>query len=118
MSNPNPTAFPHPSYRDTWTLEPMDERQVPASNGMTLRDYFATHLTPDTQAMDALSDADDQDLLQTYGTPEEIEEGFSYISPGSPMTLWNIELRASLEARGRAKLRWLEADAMLSSRSV
>lgn len=44
MSNPTNnggSAYPHPEYRDTWTDEPYDSRLIPASNGMTLRDWFA-----------------------------------------------------------------------------
>ncbi len=107
-------AFPHSS-------QPLDAQGNPMCGehsewGMTLRDYFAATLAPDARAMDALSDADDQDLLQRYGTEEEIEEGFRHVSPGKPMPVMNIVLRATLEARGRAALRLVEADAMLAAR--
>lgn len=44
------------------------------------------------------------------------EEGFAFATPGKPMAFRSIELRAMLEARGRARLRYAEADAMLAQR--
>ena len=104
-------AFPHlnPDFDGNWNKDPQ-------RGGMTLRDYFAATLAPDVRAMDSLSDADDQDLLQSYGTEEEIAEGFRYVSPGKPMPVMNIVLRAKLESKGRAVLRLMEADAMLAAR--
>jgi hypothetical protein len=85
-------------------------------SGMSLRDYFACHVQP-REETDDISRCDDQDLLEKYGTPEEIDEGFRLVLPEQSMYLRNITLRAALESRARAHLRYLEADAMLAERS-
>lgn len=84
------------------------------SSGMSLRVWFATFLTSDSHEIDAVSDCDDQDLLERFGTEEEKEEGFRFHIPNTPMLYRSIELRKTLEARARARLRLIEADAMLA----
>ncbi len=84
-------------------------------HGMFLREYLACHLhltQPDLLLQ--FSEADDQDLLQSYGTPEEQEEGFQFVGRNQPTPVASIELRQKLEARGRARLRVIEADALLA----
>lgn len=101
----NPPAFPQPAEID-----------MKGAEGMTLLDWFAGTLRLTNEDLVQFSEADDQDLLQRFGTPEEIEQGFTHVSPGQPMPVANIELRAALEARGRAALRYFEAVAMLRER--
>lgn len=105
MNNNSGPAFPvtkHP------------EQQFPYAEGMSLRAWFATFLTSDSHEIDAVSDCDDQDLLERFGTEEEKDEGFRFHLPNTPMLYRSIELRKSLEARARARLRLIEADAMIS----
>ena len=95
-----------------FTVQDLSKWQCP---GMTLRDWFAATIGhPD---IGGVSQCDDQDLLERYGTPEEIDEGFRMVLPEQPMVLRNVLLRQKLEARARAELRYLEADAMLAERS-
>lgn len=85
--------------------------------GMTLRDWFAGQALVYPSELAWYSEADDQKLLERFGTAREIEEGFDLVLLGAPMQLRNIELRAKLKARGRAYLRYLEADAMIAERT-
>lgn len=82
----------------------------------SLRDYFAGTIQLTQSELSQFSDCDDQDLLQRFGTPEDIEQGFQHVSAGRSMPVLNILLRAKLESRGRAALRYLESDAMLAAR--
>lgn len=86
--------------------------------GLTKREWFAgmAILIPITETQD-VSRCDDQDLLERFGTEEEKERGFIPVS-GQKMFIWNIELRASLESRARAILRYAEADAMVAAGEV
>lgn len=99
--------------------------------GMTLRDYFAVSLSLDTSRVEDISQCDDRDLLERFGTEEEKAEGFMFVMPnavGMERTVAgvlehrgkqyfsNIALRLRLEARARAEIRWAEADAMLAMR--
>ncbi len=81
---------------------------------MSLRDFFAATIGhPDIEGVNR---CDDQDLLERYGTPDEIDEGFRCVLPEEPMVLANVLLRQKLEARARSELRFIEADAMLLAR--
>jgi hypothetical protein len=83
---------------------------------MMLRDWFAGQaiLMPVSETQD-VSKCDDFGLLERFGTEDEKERGFLLVS-GNRQFIWNIELRATLEARARAMLRYAEADAMLAAR--
>ena len=85
--------------------------------GITLRDWFAATIRYDKDLMEDISRCDDQDLVERFGTEEEKDEYFDCVFPGQPIPFKNIELRARLEARGRALIRYREADAMLAERS-
>ena len=85
-------------------------------DGMELRDWFAGTIGhPD---IEGVSQCDDQDLLERYGTEEEKEEGFIFAVPGYPIKFKSILLRQRLEAAARAELRYIEADAMLKEREA
>ena len=85
--------------------------------GMTLRDWFAATIQYDKDIMEDISNCDDQDLIENFGLPEEKDEYFEFVCPGFPQKWKNIELRAKLEARARARIRYREADAMLVERA-
>ena len=103
------------------------------SPGMTLRDWFAGQFQISAEMDKSICEADDNDLLARYGTEAEREQGFQMVfgstSPqfrrmfanvevnGCAMPLENIVLRQKLEARVRAEMRYIEADAMLSARA-
>lgn len=105
----------------------------PHSTGMSLRDWFAGTIGFKTDEIEIISKCDDDDLLDRFGTDKEKERGFQMCFPaarslertiaGSPeiggeIPFYNIELRANLEARARAHLRYLESDAMLRAREA
>lgn len=85
--------------------------------GMTLLDWFAGRCEIEMEELSQFSQCDDQDLLQRFGTTEEIEEGFRFVSSGETQFVSNILLRALLESRGRAALRYLEAEAMIAEKT-
>lgn len=103
------------------------------ASDMSLRDFFACSLPLDTGEIEDVSKCDDNDLLERFGTEEEKQTGFEMCFPssvnckrvvagmvevGGAMPFANIELRKKLEARARAALRYMEADAMLLEREV
>jgi len=90
--------------------------ELVSASGITLRDFFASVIPYDKEIMEDISRCDDQDLIERFGTEEEKDEYFDLVPARAPMPFKNIELRTKLEARGRAKLRYLEADAMISER--
>ena len=83
--------------------------------GMSLRDYFAGKVIADTSLAEDISQCDDSDLLERFGTEDEKENGFIPVFGGRQL-FSNIELRSKLEARARARIRYNEADAMLKAR--
>ena len=103
-------AFPSCNY---------DSGAVPVlwGSGMSLRDWFAATIRYDRDIMEDISECDDQDLIENFGSPEEKDEYFEFVCPGFPQKWKNIELRAKLEARARARIRYREADAMLAERA-
>ena len=84
--------------------------------GMSLRDWFAATIQYDKDLMEDISRCDDQDLVERFGTEAEKDDYFDCVLPGAPIPFKNIELRARLEARARAVIRYREADAMLAER--
>ncbi len=102
------------------------------NDGMSLRDWFAGQFQVPAEMDKSIGQADDADLLERFGTPEEREQGFRMVfgttSPqyrhhfanveviGQAMPTENAILRQKLEARMRSALRYIEADAMLAAR--
>jgi len=80
-----------------------------------LRDWFAGQVMHDTRLAEDISQCDDSDLLDRFGTEDEKENGFLCVSRDR-QSFSNIELRLKLEARARARIRYNEADAMLKAR--
>ena len=85
-------------------------------DGMSLRDWFAATIQYNKDLTGDISRCDDQDLVERFGTESEKDEYFDCVLPGCPIPFKNIELRARLEARARAVIRYREADAMLAGR--
>ena len=102
-------AFPIVGNADSRLLE---------SYGVSIRDYFAATIQYDRDIMEDISNCDDQDLIENFGTPEEKDEYFDLVLPRRPTPWKNIELRAKLEARARARIRYREADAMMKERDA
>lgn len=86
-------------------------------DGMTLRDWFAATIPYDRYLMEDISRCDDQDLVERFGTTEEKDEYFDFVFPSGSIPFKNIELRARLESRARAVIRYREADAMIAERN-
>jgi len=89
-------------------------------SGMTLRDYFAAQAmhTPLVEFQE-VARCSVADLLEHYGT--EVEKDWGLVPTfGSemPIPVRNIKLRAKLESRMRAHLRYIEADSMLARREM
>ena len=128
MSERDFPAFPRPAGHSG-----TPGRQNNEQDGMTLRDWFAGNLHLETEILESVSKCDDADLLERFGTEAEKEEGFTICFPGArnaehnvagrpefggDVPFRNIELRQQLEARARARLRLIEADAMLAAREA
>jgi hypothetical protein len=109
MKNPDGGS----AYPDHIDLRNID---IEDYHGMTLRDWFAGTIKYDKELMENVSRCDDQDLIERFGLESEKDEYFEYVGPESDMPFKNIELRIKLEARARARLRYLEADAMIAER--
>ena len=117
-----PYAFEHDGHANISGFAP----------GMSLRDWFAGNFQIPAEMDKSIDQADDGDLLERYGTAAEREQGFRMVfgstNPqfrhmfanvevsGNAMPLENILLRQKLEARVRAEMRYIEADAMLAAR--
>lgn len=81
---------------------------------LTYRQYLLGQaLQLDSREIEDIAHLDDQDLMQRFGTETEQDAFFETVSPGAPVPWKNIELRAVLEARARARLRIIEVDALL-----
>lgn len=93
------------------------------------RDRFAAGIFLETDLLERVSQCDDADLLERFGTEEEKAEGFTLCFPGArneqhsvsgrpefggDVPYRNIELRQKLEATARAQLRAIEANAMIA----
>jgi hypothetical protein len=87
-----------------------------AESGMTIRDWFAATIQYSKDLMEDVSRCDDQDLIERFGIDSEKDEYFDFVSPERSMPFKNILLRAKLEARARACIRYAEADAMIAER--
>lgn len=85
--------------------------------GISVLDYFASQAMnlPISEIQD-VSQCDDEDLLERFGTEKEKQIGFTPVSGGNPVPFKNIELRARLESRARAEIRYIEAEAMLDKK--
>lgn len=126
-------AFPVPTVFNPHSGEACHTGQYWDGNGMTLRDWLAGQPIVPNGHLEAVSNCDDADLLERYGTEEDKEQGFTPVfgvtNPayrhafaavevaGSAMPMQNILLRQRLEARARAEIRYEEADAMLAERA-
>lgn len=138
VNNKNDGGPAFPTVKNWVTDDPSDRRSYSGvtvtEGGMLLRDWFAAQVALDSRIVEDFSECDDNDLLERFGTEEEKAEGFTTVFPGATVesrprtiagfnehkgrqTFRNIELRMILEARGRARLRYNEADAMLQERS-
>lgn len=92
---------------------PVTDGGTSLAAGMTLRDYLAAHAPCDDRGalLQAIKSMGDGELLGILGmdphTPAPTDGFMSY-------NIW----RATLEARLRARLRFIEADAMLIERKL
>jgi hypothetical protein len=85
---------------------PQPETAYPKTkvNGMTLRDWFA--------GQETLSDLDDPEAIVS----DEMAEGLAGPKPKAGWTPGNIVAMTRWEAKWRAALRYLRADAMIAER--
>lgn len=107
----------HPLYGNGGAAFPCGSDVMKSDEGMSLRDWFASTIQYDKSLMEDVSNCDDQDLIERFGTAEEKDEYFDFVLPDRPMPFKNIILRTKLEARARAAIRYLEADAMIEERN-
>jgi hypothetical protein len=109
-------AFPQPFW-DTGSGAGIVTADEVEAGGMPLRDWFAATIQYDKELMEDVSRCDDQDLVERFGLESEKDEYFDFVGPEGAMPFKNIELRIKLEARARAHIRYIEADAMIAERN-
>ena len=82
--------------------------------GISIRTAIAKDIYIAERELAQFSDADDQDLLQSFGTEAEQDFHFGFVAGSEPTLVANIVMRHKLEARGRAHLRCIEADSLIA----
>jgi len=121
MANDGGAAFPHPMTHATAVMAcPRCNRRVTAS-GMSLRDYFAAHVQADDRLVKCIRSMDDASLELFALHPDcEREEWITDVD----LTVWaalptevaKVRRRLELEANAIARVRYMQADAMLAKR--
>lgn len=91
--------------------------------GMTLRDYFAAHCQEDDRLVKCIRAMDDRALEMFALHPEsEREEWITEVDltdwHGLPNEVAKVTRRLELEARAIARVRFMQADAMLAARDT
>lgn len=114
-------AFPAP---DLGNVMYIDERK--AERGMTLRDYFAAHVQADDRLVKCIRAMDDTALTIFALHPQaEREDHITETGMLSIVPLWDaldavgkVTARLELEAKAIARVRFMQADAMLRAREA
>jgi hypothetical protein len=110
-------AFPH--YRQWEDRKGYTETDV--ADGMTLRDYFAAAVQADDRLVKCIRAMDDGalEIFALHPTVER-EEHITEINltdwAALPSEVAKIRRRLELEARAAARVRYMQADAMLKAR--
>lgn len=116
MKRPTHSAFPHGA------MDLSGGWDVGANPGMTLRDYFAAHMQADDRLVKCVRAMDDSALEIFARFPElEREEHITEVD----LTHWHtlgseaakVARRLELEAKAIARVRFMQADAMLAERA-
>jgi hypothetical protein len=92
--------------------------------GMTLRDYFAAHMQEDDRLVKCVRAMDDTALeLFALHSGAEREEAITETGMLAGSTMWHamsavekVATRLELEAKAIARVRYMQADAMLKAR--
>lgn len=103
-------AFPH-------------DGQIDYTGGMTLRDYFAAHCQEDDRLVKCIRAMDDKALEVFALNPDfEREEWITEVEltdwSALPSEVAKITRRLELEAKAIARVRFMQADAMLAARDT
>jgi len=115
MATPdNPPAFPVRGYDDPHIQH--------SAEGMTLRDYFAAHVQADDRLAKVIRAMDDTALEIFALHPEcEREEWIGEVNLTTwailPSEVAKVARRLELEAYALARVRYMQADAMLAERA-
>lgn len=97
----------------------------PAQDGMTLRDYFAANVQADDRLVKCVRAMDDValEIFALHPTAER-EEHITETGPLEGATRWHgmtevqkVTARLELEAKAIARVRFMQADAMLRARN-
>lgn len=118
MSNDDGSAFPE--MRKEWNPE-YGEREYVTSGGMSLRDYFAAHAQADDRLVKCVRAMDDKALEVFAQYPGvEREEWITEVEltdwAALPDAVTKVARRLELEAKAIARVRYMQADAMLNAR--
>lgn len=106
-------AFPTPEF--------FDEKQIGMWHGMTLRDYFAAQCQADDRLVKVVRAMDDSalEIFALHPTCER-EEHITDIDLTDwlalPTEVAKVARRLELEARAIARVRYMQADAMIAQR--
>lgn len=100
---------------------PWGDRHVDASSGMSLRDYFAAQVQADDRLVKCIRAMDDAALELFALHPDcEREEHITDVDltcwAALPSEVAKVARRLELEARAIARVRYMQADAMLAAR--
>lgn len=125
MSEPDHAmpAFPQPCTRDGYAA---NSPYGMAGGGLSMRDYFATHVQADDRLVKCIRAMDDVALELFAVAPDvEREEWITETGPLEGKTKWHamtevekVTARLQLEAKAIAKVRFMQADAMLEAREA
>jgi hypothetical protein len=100
------------------------EQLSQSTEGMTLRDYFAAHMQEDDRLVKCVRAMDDTALeLFALHPGAEREEAITETGMLAGSTMWHamsavekVAARLELEAKAIARVRYMQADAMLKAR--
>lgn len=132
MTDHNEPAFPgirgeNGCGNETRTITPNgDNLWVEHNQGITIRDYFAAHCQEDDRLVKCIRAMDDESLEIFARFPElEREECLTEVHMDR-LTCWpslgtevaKVTRRLELEAKAIARVRYMQADAMLAARET